>query len=52
MFEAPGWVMQTLVALLVIGFIPALVISWALRALMQQGDRYASHPSAFVPTLP
>jgi adenylate cyclase len=30
-FEAPGWVMKTLVALLVIGFIPALVISWVLE---------------------
>ena len=27
-FEAPGWVMKTLVALLAIGFIPALVIFW------------------------
>ena len=25
-FEAPGWVMKTLVGLLVIGFIPALLI--------------------------
>jgi adenylate cyclase len=30
-FEAPGWVMKTLVALLVIGFIPALVISWVFE---------------------
>jgi TolB-like protein len=30
-FEAPGWVMKTLVALLVIGFIPALVVSWVFE---------------------
>jgi TolB-like protein/Tfp pilus assembly protein PilF len=30
-FEAPGWVMKTLVALLVICFIPALVISWVFE---------------------
>ena len=30
-FEAPGWVMKTLVGLLVIGFIPALVISWVFE---------------------
>ena len=30
-FEAPGWVMKTLVGLLVMGFIPALVISWVFE---------------------
>jgi adenylate cyclase len=30
-FEAPGWVMKTLVALLVIGFLPALIISWVFE---------------------
>ncbi len=30
-FEAPSWVMKTLVALLVIGFIPALIISWVFE---------------------
>ena len=30
-FEAPAWVMKTLVGLLVIGFIPALVISWVFE---------------------
>ena len=30
-FEAPGWVMKTLVAVLAIGFIPALVISWVFE---------------------
>ncbi len=30
-FEAPGWVMKTLVGLLVIGFIPALGISWVFE---------------------
>ena len=30
-FEAPGWVMKTLVALLAIGFIPALIISWVFE---------------------
>lgn len=27
-FEAPGWVMKVLVALLALGFVPALVFSW------------------------
>ena len=30
-FEAPAWVMKTLVGLLVIGFIPALVIFWVFE---------------------
>ncbi len=30
-FEAPGWMMKTLVALLAIGFIPALVVSWVFE---------------------
>ena len=30
-FEAPAWVMKTLVGLLVMGFIPALVISWVFE---------------------
>jgi adenylate cyclase len=30
-FEAPDWVMKTIVGLLVLGFIPALVISWVFE---------------------
>ena len=30
-FEAPGWVMKMLVTVLVIGFIPALAISWVFE---------------------
>jgi imidazolonepropionase-like amidohydrolase len=31
MFDAPAWVMETLVALLVLGFILALIISWSFE---------------------
>src|SRR6185369_17598545 len=30
-YEAPAWVMKTLIALLAIGFVPALVFSWAFE---------------------
>ena len=34
-FEAPGWVMKSLVALLAIGFLPALAFSWAFELTPQ-----------------
>src|SRR6187399_2385313 len=30
-FEAPAWVMKTLVGLLAVGFVPALVFSWVFE---------------------
>jgi hypothetical protein len=39
-FEAPTWVMKTLVALLVICFIPALVISWGITAAPASRRRF------------
>ena len=47
-FEAPGWVMKTLVALLVIGFIPALIISWVFEltpdGLRREDDAAPAEP--------
>jgi hypothetical protein len=48
-FEAPGWVMKTLVALLVIGFIPALIISWVFEltpdGLRREDEIASAEPS-------
>ena len=48
-FEAPAWVMKTLVALLVIGFIPALIISWVFEltpdGLRREDESAPAEPS-------
>lgn len=46
MFGAPGWVAQSVVALLAIGFIPALAVAWAFE-LTSAG---LEHDAALVPS--
>lgn len=38
-FDAPTWVMKTLIALVVLGFPAALIFTWALEAKLEQGVR-------------
>jgi adenylate cyclase len=49
-FDAPAWVMKTLVALLVICFIPALIISWVFELTpdgLQREDESAPADSIY-----
>lgn len=38
-FDAPTWVMKTLIALVVLGFPAALIFTWALEAKLEEGVR-------------
>ena len=38
-FDAPQWVMKTLLALVVVGFPTALIFTWALEAKLEEGVR-------------
>jgi hypothetical protein len=38
-FDAPPWVMKTLIALVALGFPAALIFTWALEAKLEQGLR-------------
>ena len=38
-FDAPAWVMKTLIGLVILGFPAALIFTWALEAELEQGVR-------------
>lgn len=45
-FEAPGWVMKTLVGILAVGFIPAMIFAWVFELTPDGLKRDADIPEA------
>ena len=45
-FEAPGWVMKTLVGILAVGFIPAMIFAWIFELTPDGLKRDSEIPEA------